>query len=259
MCTDTAAVNVKLYKLLKPEMGEHYLLTLCPGHKVELALSDAFKISKLNACTGKDYRDIYYFFKIPPLRWKLFKRQVLFLEEGIHSVDSITSHLKNLPVFIAFSNQQIIQPYNTTMKGLKSEVQGIKNNISIVKRILFTSVKLDILTAIRPLPKILQDILLITPEFITACKMTIENIEIISEMLVTQKIYDSNLFLNTRKILGELLYDDVEIISERQSRSETVDETGKKYTFHGYLMKGDLDVAKGGCRKRIYCYIDEVG
>ena len=117
MCTDAAAVNVKLYKLLKPDMGEHYLLTLCPAHKVELALGDAFKISNLNASTEKDYKDVYYFFKKSPLRWKLFKRQALFLEEVIqkykrpegtrwvqHSVDSITSHLKNLPVFMAFCN-----------------------------------------------------------------------------------------------------------------------------------------------------------
>ena len=76
MCTDTAAVKVKLYKLLKPDMAEHYLLTLCPGHKVELALSDTFKISNLNACTEKDYRDIYYFFKKSPLRWKLSKEVV---------------------------------------------------------------------------------------------------------------------------------------------------------------------------------------
>ena len=53
----------------------------------------------------------------------------------------------------------------------------------------------------------------------------------------------------TRKIVGELLCDDEEIISERQSRSETAEERGKKYTFHGYLMKGDLDVAKEAVEK----------
>ena len=264
MCSDAAAVNVKLHKLLKPDMGEHYLLTLCPGHKVELALGDAFKISILNTSTEKDYKDIYYFFKKSPLRWKLFKRQALFLEEGIqkykrpegtrwvqHSVDSITSHLKNLPVFMAFCNQQIIQPHNKTMKDLKPKVQGIKNNISIVKRLLFISVKLDILIAIRPLSKTLQDNSLITPEFVTACKMTIENIERIRDMIVTQKneMYNSDFFPNTRKIVGELLCDDEEIISERQSRSETAEERGKKYTFHGYLMKGDLDVVKEAVEK----------
>ena len=83
MCTDVAAVNVKLHRLVKSEIGEHYLLTLCPGHKVELALHDAFKHSKLNTTTKKDYKDIYYFFKKSPLRWKLFKRQAHVLEHGI--------------------------------------------------------------------------------------------------------------------------------------------------------------------------------
>ena len=43
MCGDGATVNKALYKLVKQEMGEHYLLVLCPSHELELALGDAFK------------------------------------------------------------------------------------------------------------------------------------------------------------------------------------------------------------------------
>ena len=63
MCSDGAAVNFKLHKLLKPKMGEHYLLTLCPGHKVELSLKDSFKDLVMNIHTEKDYKDIYCFFE----------------------------------------------------------------------------------------------------------------------------------------------------------------------------------------------------
>ena len=139
MCNDEAAVNVKLNKLLKIEMGEHYLLTLCPGHKVELALKDSFKDSVMNIHTEKDYKDIYYFFKKSSLRWKLFKRQALFMGKSIkkykrpegtrwveHSVELISSHLQNLEVFTAFCNQQIQQPHNKTMKELVPKMEGIK-------------------------------------------------------------------------------------------------------------------------------------
>ena len=43
MCSDGATVNKALYRLVKQEMGEHYRLVLCPSHKLELALGDAFK------------------------------------------------------------------------------------------------------------------------------------------------------------------------------------------------------------------------
>ena len=67
MCTDGASVNVALHHLVKEEMGEHYLFVLCPGHKVELALKDAFKESTLNdSC--EDLRNTYYLFKKANLR-----------------------------------------------------------------------------------------------------------------------------------------------------------------------------------------------
>ena len=37
-----------MYRLVKEEASKHYMLTLCPAHKIELAISDAFKESALN-------------------------------------------------------------------------------------------------------------------------------------------------------------------------------------------------------------------
>ena len=48
MCTDGTPVNVKMQNLIITELGEHYLLTLCPVHIIELVIQDAFKSSDLN-------------------------------------------------------------------------------------------------------------------------------------------------------------------------------------------------------------------
>ena len=97
-----------------------------------------------------------------------------------HSVESISSHLQNLEVFISFCNQQIQQPHNKTMKELVPKMEGIKNNVCIIKRLLFESAKLDILNLIKPLSKTLQDNSLVTPEFLTSCNHTIDIIESLS-------------------------------------------------------------------------------
>ena len=80
MCSDGAAVNKAAYNLIKPDMGEHYLLILCPAHKHELAIKDAFKISEFNNEVGKDLTDAFYFFKKATLRWRLIKRQAVFMD-----------------------------------------------------------------------------------------------------------------------------------------------------------------------------------
>ena len=79
LCSDSARVNISLYNQIKDEIGEHYLLILCPSHKFELALHNAFKIFELNSDCEEEYRDIYYLFRKATLKWRLFKWQALFL------------------------------------------------------------------------------------------------------------------------------------------------------------------------------------
>ena len=79
ICSDAASVNIKLWKLIKEELGQQYFLSKCISHKFELAVGDAFKGSSLNQTVEQNYIDIYYFFKKSPLRWRLFKRQAKFL------------------------------------------------------------------------------------------------------------------------------------------------------------------------------------
>ena len=69
ICSYGAAVNRAVYNVLHEEMGDHYLLMICPSHKFELAIHDAFSKSLLNGSTESNYSDAYYFFKKSPLRW----------------------------------------------------------------------------------------------------------------------------------------------------------------------------------------------
>ena len=59
MCIDGAPVNVKMHQLIQTELRGHYLLTLCPAHKIELAIKDAFEQSDLNNNCNKDYVNVY--------------------------------------------------------------------------------------------------------------------------------------------------------------------------------------------------------
>ena len=75
-----------------------------------------------------------------------------------HQVVGLDSHLRNLPILLGFLNQQIIDPHNNSMRDIVPTLQGMKTNITNLKRILFDYVKMEILAKIRPLSKILQEI-----------------------------------------------------------------------------------------------------
>ena len=97
---------------------------LCPLHKFELAINDAFGSSLLNNATEDGYTEVYYFFKKSPLRWRLFKRQSLFMDTPVrryktltgtrwveHRVAALDSYLDNLATLIGFCDQQIRAPH----------------------------------------------------------------------------------------------------------------------------------------------------
>ena len=115
-----------MHELIKNEIGEHYLLTLCPAHKIELAIENAFELSALNNDCNTDYVNIFYLFKKANLRWRLFKRSSMF--EGIldigykqpsgtcwveHQSAALNSHINNLLIFTWFCNKSFV---NTMLK-----------------------------------------------------------------------------------------------------------------------------------------------
>ena len=147
MCTDGAPVNVRMHELVKEELGDHNQLILCPAHKLELAIHDAFKTVPLNTKCENDSVNIYYF-KHANLKWRLFKRQAIFMRQKLfkykrptgtrwvtHQVDALENSIKNLPIL--FSNQQIFDPYNQQMKDSKPKLQGLLTNNSDITKIIF--------------------------------------------------------------------------------------------------------------------------
>ena len=78
MCTDGAPVNIAMHSLVMNDVGEHLMLILCPNHKIELGIRDAFIDENLNTSSEKNLSDVYYLFKKANLRWRLFKRQAIF-------------------------------------------------------------------------------------------------------------------------------------------------------------------------------------
>ena len=127
--------------------------TLCPAHKIELAIQDVFK-SLLNNDCDEDYINIYYLCKKTDLRWRLFKRQSLFQAKkyirykrpddtkwGEHQIASLKSHLHNLLIFIRFCNNQIVHPDNVSIKKIHSKLERFPDNICETKRLIFEAIK----------------------------------------------------------------------------------------------------------------------
>ena len=171
--------NVKMHNLIRNELGEHYLLILCPSRKIELAIKDAFELSNLNNDCDADYVNIFYLFKKANLRWRLFKRQSIF--EGIqyirykrpsgtrwveHQCAALNSHIHNLPIFIRFCNNQILNPHNPQTilnphnpqtKKIVPKLEGYKSDVCDRKRVVYEAIKLDVLRLLEPISKTLQE------------------------------------------------------------------------------------------------------
>lgn len=256
LCTDGAAVNIAYYNLVKNDLGDHYTLVLCPAHKLELAIKDAFSISALNTTSQKDLSDTYYLFKKANLKWRLMKRQASFMgctiqrykrESGTrwveHQASSIKSYIHNLVILIGFLNHQISSPYNTTMRAAVPKLKGLKANICQLDHIIFLAVKYDILAIIQPVSKILQELSLLSPEFITLCSTTLTNIRRMRKLLHEKgeaAFEHTGLFPQMNKVKQSLTEEvgaqDI-IPSEYQLRSNNVDQ-GNVFTYEGYLVKG---------------------
>lgn len=259
MCSDGAAVNFALYNLLLEEIGEHYLHTWCPAHILELGIQDAFKISNMNTVCQEMCCKIYYLFKRATLRWRLFKRQSVFL--GLtykklkrpfgsrwveHQADNLNSHNSNLPILIGFFNQQISDPYNATIRKDKALFKGIKNEITNLDRLLYNGAKLDILTILLPLSKSFQENELLLPSLLSNTSYSIKTMEKLHRFLIkdgVDAIKNKNLFPSLAALLDKISTENEDIIPELQTRRAQLDNEGNNYVqFDTYLMKGNLDM-----------------
>ena len=72
--------------------------------------------------------------------------------------------------------------------------------------------------------KILQDMSLISPTFITTCEVTIHNVKHIKDLVEEkqrQAFHDSELFHHTHFVLNQLTEEVQEIVPQHQTRSDT--------------------------------------
>ena len=131
------------------------------------------------------------------------------------------------------------------MKKLVPVLEGIRKNIASTKSLLFNSMKLDILDLLQPVSKILQDALLLSPTFITTCKVTMQNVKRMKNLVEEKQgeaFRDSELFHHTCLVLNQLIEEVQEIVPQHQTRSDTVENLDCNYSlFHDYLLSCGVD------------------
>ena len=227
---------------------------------MELAIENAFNVVPFNKETEKDLIDIYYFFKKANLKWRLFKRQALFMEarqtrykrpSGTrwveHQVAAIDAYLKNLPVLIGFFNQQIAAPHNNSMKKCVPRLQGLEEQTAKVENILYMAVKQDVLEMVQPLSKTLQDNDLLTPELLTAVAKCVKALRKVQKLVreCGSSVFTQfdHLFPASSGIIIQLKEseDDI-IINDRPLRNRVTDNTTNS-SLHGFRLCGSLDRA----------------
>ena len=60
MCFDVARVNIAMHRVIKEQIGNCYMLVLCPNHKIELAIHDTFDLYNLNTLSETNLTNVYY-------------------------------------------------------------------------------------------------------------------------------------------------------------------------------------------------------
>ena len=129
--------------MVKAGLVDHHQQILYPVLKPQLAWHDAFKTVELNARGENDSVNIYYYFKHANLKWKLFKRQGISMQEkhfehkqlGRSSSKCFGEQIF-LPILVGFTNQQTMDPYNQQKKDSKAKLQGLLANNSDIKKIV---------------------------------------------------------------------------------------------------------------------------
>ena len=126
------------------------------------------------------------------------------------------------------------------MKKLVPVLEGICKNIASTKSLLFNSVKLDILNLLQPMSKILQDTSLLSPTFITACEVSMQNVKCMKNLVEEkqrQAFHDSELFHHTHLVLNQLTEEVQEIVPQHQTCSDTGKNPDHNYSLiPGYLL-----------------------
>ncbi|CAB4013601.1 Hypothetical predicted protein [Paramuricea clavata] len=255
--SDGTNTNKALYRLEKEEIGDHLILVLCVSNKLELAIHDAFKKSKLNDAAEEQLVVTYYLFKRANLKWRLFKRHALLMKKSsrcykrpfgtrwvAHQSDVLEAFLHNLDLLLGYLNNQIADPYNTTMKKETPRLEGVLASCSDTITLIFQCVKVDLLKLIRPTSLVLESVSILLPEAITTIGVTLKKVKKLMRKLNengVDALRDESLFPTLKNAFLPSLDFDEEGFSLGRSTRKDPAYTGVT-TFAGYtLNRGNLE------------------
>jgi hypothetical protein len=257
--SDGTNTNKALYRLEMEEIGDHLILVLCVSHKLELAIHDAFKKSKLYDAAEEQLVVTYYLFKRANLKWRLFKRHALLMKKSsrrykrpfgarwvAHQSDALEAFLHNIDLLLGYLNNQIADPYNTTMKKETPRLEGVLASCSDTITLIFQCVKVDLLKLIRPTSLVLESVSILLPEAITTIGVTLKKVKKLMRKLNengVDALRDESLFPTLKNEFLPSLDFDEEGISLGRSTRKDPSYTGVT-TFAGYtLNRGNLENA----------------
>ena len=113
--------------------------------------------------------------------------------------------------------------------------------------LIFNAAKLDILAILRPMSMILQETTLLSPQFLTTCQMTVDNVNRMRSLLNDERrecdvLKDEELFPRTVKIVASLKEENDDITPERCTRRDAgVNPRNSHSLFHDHLILGNTD------------------
>ena len=138
------------------------------------------------------------------------------------------------------------------MKDSKPKLQGLLTDNSDITKIIFNTIKVDILLVLCPVRKILQESILLLPQLITICSSAIKTVKKMKKLVETHKDPFANpeFFPTFNKFIEQLKEEPEELLPFRQTRNDTQANLGGfKFSFHGYLLTGNSDKAKEECKQ----------
>ena len=172
--SDGTNANKCLYEIEKETFRDHFVLTWCLSHKLELAMHKSYKTdTQLEKDAQLQLANEYYIFKKATLKWHLFKCYAEILgqrafrykrPEGTkwlsHQTAALDIHLKNLKVMLAFSNEQVEVHYNSTMCKEMASIEGIRREATDLKLLQYQALRRDTMAYTVPCSLILEKVTL---------------------------------------------------------------------------------------------------
>ena len=201
-------------------------------------------------------------FKKATLKWRLFKKygkitgqEALRCKRGqgtrwvTHQLAAIDVHIRNLATMLAFTNEQIETPYNSTMKSERSRLEGIRKAACNLPLLLYQCLRRDVLAYVVLCSLALEKVSLLLPEAITTIETALRTISKLAKFVSgdgVQAIRRMSLFPTINRTLPLIRHDTAPVPIEMQLRRASGGShlENTPTNFHSYVMRGgNLDGA----------------